>query len=73
MVTTPKAYYALVNLYCATNGWFNERIQHKLIKNNPSKQINSPVQGILGLVDVARFDVIDKTLKKDGYAFFEEN
>lgn len=71
-ITPPKAYSALINLYCSTNGEFNEQEHKKIATKNPPHPVSSPLSGVVSIFDQAKFKKFNDTLNRDGYAFFEE-
>ncbi len=70
---TPKqGYEALLELYCLTNGKFNDTMNTKLISSNPPKKINATLEGVIGKIDDVKFKNINNTLNKDGYIGFDK-
>ncbi|MBA2611410.1 MAG: phytanoyl-CoA dioxygenase family protein [Bacteroidetes bacterium] len=69
-VTSPEGYKALLDLYCATNGKFNEKMHKELIASNPPKKVSTALTGLTGKTELSEFDTINKTLNKEGYCPF---
>jgi hypothetical protein len=68
--TSPEGYTALLDLYCSTNGKFNEKAHKELIVENPPKKINGPLTGVPGTIDQKDFENLNTTLNKNGYVGF---
>lgn len=69
--TTPeKSYQALVNLYCLTNGQFNETLHNKV--KLPAEKITEELDGFLGHFNKYDFETINQTLNDEGYVRFEK-
>src|SRR3989344_1706780 len=70
-VTSPLGYKALVHLYRATNGTFNETRQREIQLSHPAKSPQLPVGSILGTYDQKEFGDIKATLNQNGYYMFK--
>jgi hypothetical protein len=70
--TSQEAYNSLLNLYCSTNGKFNEKIHKKIISNNLPKKINQPLEGIIGKIKNEEFNYYNHELNKFGYVNFNK-
>lgn len=68
--TPEKSYQALVNLYCLTDGQFNEKL-HKKVKI-PAEKIPEELDGFLGHFNKNDFEKVDQTLSDEGYVRFEK-
>jgi len=70
--TTPDtAYLALINLYCSTNGKFNEDIQKKIEIEHPPAKTPEKLEGFIGTVDQPGFKAINDELNENGYVKFD--
>ncbi|MCD6067573.1 MAG: hypothetical protein K0S33_2399 [Bacteroidetes bacterium] len=65
--TSNEAYLAFLNLYCNTNGKFQEAEHKKAIQNNPPKRTEDTLSGVIGSYTSGDFHSINNTLGKDGY------
>ena len=70
--TTDEAYIAMLNLYCSTNGKFNEDFHQKIITTNPPKKVAQNIDGVIGNTSAKEFTNINSILTKDGYINFKE-
>jgi hypothetical protein len=70
-VTPDDAYYAMIDLYCLTDGRFNEGAHQELIKNSDRKKVSETNDIIFGNVKEHEFEKINATLNNDGYITFE--
>ncbi|MDP3557252.1 MAG: phytanoyl-CoA dioxygenase family protein [Bacteroidota bacterium] len=70
--TSTEGYTALLDLYCSSNGKFNEKIHKEIIVSNPPKKITDSVNGIIGKISPADFTNINTILNKDGYYNFDK-
>lgn len=70
-VTPERAYHAMINLYCSTNGKFNEDYQRKIQAEQLPAKMPLTVNGFLGTFDKADFESIDNKLNEDGYIKFK--
>ncbi len=69
--TSQDAYMTLINLYCRTNGRFNEIMHKKLAALNPPA-VKKEGEGLIGKLNEKDFSNINETLKKDGYVSFNK-
>jgi hypothetical protein len=69
--TSQEAYFALINLYCQTNGAFNERFNDKLKKQNPPLRSAASANGVPGNFSAEDLATINRTLNEDGYFHFD--
>lgn len=68
---TPKeGHIALIDLYCKTNGKFNDTKNNEIIKKNPKKEVLNVDSALLGSFTDEDFVETNNTLNKDGYAYF---
>lgn len=70
--TSEEANQAMINLYCVTNGKFNDEINKKQISENPPLKVAEEIDGIVGKLNKNDFSKINDTLKKDGYTSFDK-
>jgi hypothetical protein len=70
--TPTEAYMAFLNLYCNTNGKFNEDQHNEIIRSNPPKKITDPLDGLIGTINPSQFAAINTSLNKDGYVGFDK-
>ncbi len=68
--TPEKSYQALVNLYCLTGGQFNETLHEKV--KLPKKNFGTEFKGFLGHFTKSDFEIVDQTLRDDGYFCFQK-
>lgn len=67
--TSKEAYFAMLKLYCLTNGKFNETFNSKLILNNPPDKTPEVIDGgVIGKVNKKEFSSINEKLNQEGYA-----
>ena len=71
-VTPEEANQAMINLYCLTNGKFNEEINKKQIIENPPQKVQEEIGGVIGKLNKTEFSKINDTLNKDGYVNFDK-
>jgi hypothetical protein len=69
--TPTEAYMAFINLYCKTNGKFNETKHNEIIKSNPPQKISSALNGVIGTIEPTEFKSINSNINKDGYVGFK--
>lgn len=66
---TPAAgHAALVTLYCASNGRFNDQEQRRIAALHPPQQPPLPLQGIPGTFGQTELKDVQTLLARDGYA-----
>src|ERR1043165_2391955 len=70
--TSQEAYLAMINLYCLSNGKFNEELHRKLAAEQPPVKNNAVEDSLLGKLDEKDFSKINDTLNRDGYVSFEQ-
>lgn len=70
--TSNEAYMAFINLYCSSNGKFNEKINKEIVANNLPKKITEPINGIIGNLNEQEFQKVNQTLNNDGYVYFDK-
>ena len=70
--TPEETYMTLINLYCATDGKFNDKMNHQIISKNPPKKITEPISGVIGTLSQDDFKKTNDKLNKDGYAYFDK-
>lgn len=70
--TPVESYMALVNLYCASNGNFNEEFNEILKPVNPSVKIPNTITGVLGSYSLSDFNNVNTELNKNGYIHFDK-
>lgn len=69
--TSHEGHMALIDLYCATNGKFNDEINSKIVRENPKSLYDSSINSaILGECDDEKYEKINTDLNQNGYAFF---
>ena len=56
-ITPIDAYYSLINLYCSTNGKFNEEVHQKIIIDNPPLTITDTNDDVFGKLNEADFTI----------------
>ena len=69
--TPAEGYTALLDLYCATNGKFNEKTHKKITAANPPKKVTTPLSGVAGTLSEQEFTALNKTLNSDGFVGFK--
>lgn len=70
--TPEETYMTFINLYCATDGKFNDQINQDIIAKNPPKKITTPISGVIGTLNQTDFKKTNDILNKDGYAYFDK-
>jgi len=69
---TPQiAYQAFINLYCSTNGKWNDDYQEKIKTLNPPITVPNVLEGAIGSLDATDFKNINNELNTNGYVKFE--
>jgi hypothetical protein len=67
--TPPSAYQALIQLFCATGGRFNDLISAFISRHSPSK-FEGVADGVLGCLDQRAIDAKTKELDAKGFLVF---
>ncbi len=70
--TPDDGYMNMVNLYCATDGRFNDKVHKEIISKNPPKKINQSISGVIGTFSPQEFHQKNEILNKDGYVYFDK-
>lgn len=70
--TTQEFYINFIDLYCSSNGKFNEEFNNKLKKENPSANVNSTLEGVPGKFSANDFIKFNSELNEKGYSHFEK-
>jgi hypothetical protein len=70
--TPDDAYFALENLYCETNGAFNEKFNDVLKKKNGLRKTSPEIKGVAGNLNKSDFEAINVSLNDTGYFNFEK-
>lgn len=70
--TSGEANMAMINLYCRTNGKFNEATHKKIASLNPPNVLNGEINGVIGKLNAKDFSGINDKLKKEGYVSFDK-
>lgn len=70
--TSHDSYMLLINLYCSTNGRFNENIHQRIKKTNPPVKIPEELAGAPGTLSKRNFKKINEELNHNGYIKFEK-
>ncbi len=69
--TSPEGHTALIDLYCLTNGKFNDEINNRIVKENPDSLYNGSINSeLLGQCDDEKYGKINTEINQSGYAFF---
>lgn len=68
--TPQEAYMALINLYCATNGNFTEKLNNEIKLNNPPISVPKTIEGVIGTYSSSDFTNVNKELNENGYSHF---
>jgi hypothetical protein len=68
--TPEAAYMAMINLYCVTNGKFNEQEHAKLKALHPAQKFHGELDSVIGKVNTTEFNQFNQTLIQDGYVNF---
>lgn len=71
-ISPHEAYLSLVDLFCLTNGKFNDIAHKNLIKKIQNKSFDPINSELLGTFQAKTFKQIDHILNKDGYYIFEQ-
>lgn len=69
-VTPHESYMAIINLFCMSNGKFNEEFHKKIKGLHPAHLVPNKVKGLLGNLDKEDFNKINNELNDDGYSIF---
>ena len=70
--TPPNAFMANINLYCSTNGAFNEAFNERLKLTNPALSVSSNLQGVTGSYTTTDFEKVNNEMNKKGYVHFDK-
>lgn len=70
--TGQEDYLHMIDLYCVTNGSFNEEFNNKLKLKKPSIKINSDLAGVGGEYTLNEFNTFNEQLNENGYAPFKK-
>jgi len=69
--TSQDAYMSLINLYCLTNGRFNERMHRKISASNYFLAVDNTNDEIFGKLNKRDYQKINSVLNGNGYFYFE--
>ncbi|MFL5763684.1 MAG: phytanoyl-CoA dioxygenase family protein [Bacteroidia bacterium] len=69
--TSQESYLAMINLYCMSNGRFNEELHKKLAAEHPKEKDGAGEESMIGKLSAEDYSGINETLNKDGYVNFE--
>ncbi len=69
-ITSHESYIAMIELYCATNGKYNEEFHEKIAKINPMIRALSTEDEIFGKLENLDYKGFNKTLNDCGYVSF---
>src|SRR5688572_25167332 len=69
--TPPEYYYALRNLYYATNGSFHEALQEEIKLMHPPLKVVEDLNGVAGHFSSSGFNSVNTELNKNGYFHFD--
>ena len=70
--TPDDAYMPFIDLYCATNGRFNESFNKKIVRTNPAQSVSAKLEGVVGTFSSKDFISINSELNESGYVTFEK-
>ncbi len=70
--TPHDAFMANINLFCSTNGVFNEAFNDELKLTNPPQPVPETLQGIAGTYTHNDFIKVNQELNEKGYVHFEK-
>lgn len=70
--TPHEAHMANINLFCSTNGIFNEAFNDELKQTNPPQPVPENLQGVTGIYATTDFKKINAELNEKGYVHFEQ-
>ena len=70
--TPESAYMANINLFCSTNGVFNEKFNNKIKLTNPPIPVTDTLNGVAGTYTTSDFTKINAELNEKGYVCFDK-
>ncbi len=70
--TPNEAHMALIDLYCLTNGEFNESFNKKIGLTNPPINVDSDLSGVVGSFSLGKFADVNFKLNQKGYFHFDK-
>ncbi len=70
--TSPEGNMAMIDLYCRTNGKFNEAMHKKMAAAHPKAALKENLEGVIGKLSEKEFSKVNDQLKKNGYVSFEK-
>ena len=71
--TPHESYMAIINLYCSSNGKFNDAFHNKIKLHNPPVKISTDLTGTIGTFTSTDFINTNSILNKNGYIHFDKN
>lgn len=70
--TSLESFHALIDMYCKTNGKYNEDLNEKLKKSNPPAKAGGQLEGVVGSYSSSDFVKANNTLNENGYLRFDK-
>ena len=70
--TPLDANMANINLYCSTNGVFNEAFNDSLKLTNPPQIIEGSLEGVAGVFTKNDFSIVNAEMNEKGYVHFDK-